>query len=303
MPLYDFNTDFTVKQSNLVSQIPNAVRDIPGIKQLSHVEDGRNPLDGNDFLSYPSDVEEFLIPGFRSLDDAMKQYWSGIRVPTKDSYRFMRVKIAGGDKSLLIWADDLKEGRARLPLATISRERHEFNAEKFSPPYRHLGYRYLNTGKSLVAQYKRPVPYNVDYTLTIWAERKRDAEYIQYQALTRFNPLAEFRMSDGRIQGNIQMKFGGSTDASEKETGFDQHANVRYEFSFTAEAWLPLPETITPVVRGQVTTFNEKIGSILLASRGATLNGGSFWHEPTQSIEDITRGRTPSGVWGQSTGS
>lgn len=303
MPLYDFNTDFTVKQSNLVSQIPNAVRDIPGIKQLSHVEDGRNPLDGNDFLSYPSDVEEFLIPGFRSLDDAMKQYWSGIRVPTKDSYRFMRVKIAGGDKSLLIWADDLKEGRARLPLATISRERHEFNAEKFSPPYRHLGYRYLNTGKSLVAQYKRPVPYNVDYTVTIWAERKRDAEYIQYQALTRFNPLAEFRMSDGRIQGNIQMKFGGSTDASEKETGFDQHANVRYEFSFTAEAWLPLPETITPVVRGQVTTFNEKIGSILLASRGATLNGGSFWHEPTQSIEDITRGRTPSGVWGQSTGS
>jgi len=303
VPLYDFNTDFTVKQSNLVSQIPNAVRDIPGIKQLSHVEDGRNPLDGNDFLSYPSDVEEFLIPGFRSLDDAMKQYWSGIRVPTKDSYRFMRVKIAGGDKSLLIWADDLKEGRARLPLATISRERHEFNAEKFSPPYRHLGYRYLNTGKSLVAQYKRPVPYNVDYTVTIWAERKRDAEYIQYQALTRFNPLAEFRMSDGRIQGNIQMKFGGSTDASEKETGFDQHANVRYEFSFTAEAWLPLPETITPVVRGQVTTFNEKIGSILLASRGATLNGGSFWHEPTQSIEDITRGRTPSGVWGQSTGS
>jgi hypothetical protein len=196
----------------------------------------------------------------------------------------------------LIWADDLKEGRARLPLATISRERHEFNVDKFSPSYHNLGYRYLNSRKDLVSQYKRPVPYNVDYTVTIWAEHKRDAEYIQYQALTRFNPLAEFRMSDGRIQGNIQMTFGGSTDASEKETGYDQHANVRYEFSFTAEAWLPLPETIAPTVLGRVTTFNEKVGSILLASKGAALNGGSFWHEPTQSVEDVLRNRIPSGM-------
>ena len=299
MPLYDFNSDYTIRQSNLAAAAPSEIHSmssVPGIKQLSHVEGGRDPLDGSDFLAYPYDIEEFLIPGFRSLDDAMKQYWSGIRVPTKDSYRFMRVKIAGGDKSLLIWADDLKEGRARLPLATISRERHEFNVDKFSPAYHNLGYRYLNSRKDLVSQYKRPVPYNVDYTVTIWAEHKRDAEYIQYQALTRFNPLAEFRMSDGRIQGNIQMTFGGSTDASEKETGYDQHANVRYEFSFTAEAWLPLPETIAPTVLGRVTTFNEKVGSILLASKGAALNGGSFWHEPTQSVEDVLRNRIPSGM-------
>mgnify|MGYP003669347681 FL=1 len=169
MPLYDFNSDYTIRQSNLAAAAPSEIHSmssVPGIKQLSHVEGGRDPLDGSDFLAYPYDIEEFLIPGFRSLDDAMKQYWSGIRVPTKDSYRFMRVKIAGGDKSLLIWADDLKEGRARLPLATISRERHEFNVDKFSPSYHNLGYRYLNSRKDLVSQYKRPVPYNVDYTVT-----------------------------------------------------------------------------------------------------------------------------------------
>jgi len=299
MPIYDFNSDYTVQSKNLGNQIPQGLREIPAVRQLGHSGAGRNPFDGTDFLAYPSDVEEFLIPGFRSLDDTIKQYWSGIRVPTKDSYRFMRVKISGGDKSLLVWADDLKEGRARLPLAAISRESHEYNPDKFSPPYAPISKRFVNTRKTLVAKVYRPVPFNVNYTLTIWTEHKRDAEYILYQILTRFNPLAEFKMFDGKLQGNIQMKFGGSTDASEKETGYDQHANVRYEASFTAEAWLPIPEEIVPTVLGRVTTLNEKVGQVLLASQGGHGYGAPYWKEPVQTTTDAAFNRTPPGVFGR----
>jgi len=261
MTVYDFNSDYSVKRHT--TPLPNGLAESPAVRQLSDVEGGRTSIAGKDLQSYPYHVEEFLQPGFWSLDNAMKQYWSGIRVPTKDSYRYMRVKIAGGDKSLLIWADDLKEGRARLPLAAISRESHEFYPERFSPAYHHMNMRYLSSRGDRVALSYRPIPYLVEYRLTIWAERKRDIEYITYQALSRFNPLAEFRMSDGKINGNIVLRYGGLTDASDKEAGYDAHANVRYELSATAEAWLPLPEKIVPTVLGQVGLLKERSGDIL----------------------------------------
>jgi len=269
MPLYNFDSDFTVKQQKHnvpPTEIPFGLNQIPAVSQLSHAEGGRNPFDGTDLLAYPYHLEEFLIPGFRSLDDAMKQYWSGMRVPTKDNYRFMRVKVSGGDKSLLIWADDLKEGRARLPVAAISRDGHQFNPEKFSPPHHSMTARYLSTRYDQAAKVFRPTPWLVDYSLVIWAERKRDAEYILYQTLTRFNPLAEFRMFDGKLNGNVQLRFGGSTDASDKEIGFDQHAAVRYEATMVAEAWLPLPEKIVKTVLGRVGVLYERPGDILLAN-------------------------------------
>lgn len=285
MPVHDFSSDFSI-QAPLSQSLPQGLPSLPAATQLSHAEGGRHPFDGSDFLSYPYHLEEFLTPGFRALDDAMKLYWSGIRVPTKDSYRFMRVKVAGGDKSLLIWNDDLKEGRARLPVAAISRESHQFNVEKFSPAYHAMTARWVSTRGNLAAKVFRPVPFLVDYGLAIWAERKRDAEYILYQILTRFNPLAEFRMSDGKLTGNVQIRYGGSTDASDKEAGYDQHANVRYEVTFTAEAWLPLPEKIIPTVLGRVTVLSERAGEILLASLTNSVGpGGSRWFEPIQDVK------------------
>lgn len=291
MPLYNWDSDFSLKQNSTQAApnlVPFGLKELPAVRQLSHAEGGRDPFDGSDFLAYPHHLEEFLVPGFRSLDDTMKQYWSGIRVPTKDSYRFMRVKIAGGDRSLLVWNDDLKEGRARLPLAAISRESHAFNPEKFSPPYHAMTARYVSRRADQAVKVFRPTPWLVEYNLTVWAERKRDVEYILYQILNRFNPLAEFRMFDGKLEGNVQLRFGGSTDASDKETGFDQHANVRYEITITAEAWLPLPEKIVKTVLGRVMSLQEKLGQILVATKSQSVAaGGNLWYEPVTNPGDV----------------
>lgn len=283
MPVHQFGGDPALPSAAERSSLPNGAAELPGARQSSHVEGGRTSLDGSDFMAYPYHLEEFLQPGFRALDDAMKQFWSGIRVPTKNSYRFMRVKIAGGDKSLLTWADDLKEGRVRLPLAALDRSSHEFNPEKFSPAYHAMTARYVNKRGSHAAKVYRPVPFLVDYNLTVWAEHKRDAEYILYQILTRFNPLAEFRMFDGKLEGNVQLRYGGCQDASDKETGYDQQANIRYEITTTAEAWLPLPEKIVPTVLGRVTLLREKLGEILVAAKGSAISANK-WTTPSQDL-------------------
>jgi len=277
MGTYNFNSDFSIKSPEATGDLPLGLAEIPSVRQSSHSEGGRTGIGGKDLETYPYHLEEFLMPGFRSLDDAIKQYFSGIRVPTKDSYRFMRVKISGGDKSILIWADDLNEGRVRLPLAAITRESFEFNQDKFSPTYHSMSFRYMNKAGTLAAKYYRPVPFLVKYSMIVWTEFKRDAEYVNYQIATRFNPIAEFRMFDAHLAGNVQLRFEGGSDASDKETGFDQQANVRYEFSFTAEAWLPLPPKLVPTVLGTVGVIGERSGDTLAPT---SQYNATIWSEP-----------------------
>lgn len=282
MPIHDFQP---VNPLPISKDIPFGMSNIPTLPQTAHTS-GRQPIEGS-LQPHPENLEEFLVPGFRELDGAMKRYFSGLRVPTKDAYRFMRIKVAGGDKSLLIWKDDIKEGRARLPLAAISRENHRHNPERFSPAYHAMGVKYLNRAGSLAAKIFRPVPFLVDYTMIIWTERKRDMEYIIYQILTRFNPLAEFVMFDGKIQGAVQLQYDGAIDASDKEVGYDQNANIRYELNMTAEAWLPLPEKVLPTVLGRVQVVRERVGEILTASIGSSFGAGSAWSEPVQDPSQV----------------
>jgi hypothetical protein len=123
-----------------------------------------------------------------------------------------------------------------------------------------------------VAKVYRPVPFLVDYNLLVWAEEKMDLEFILYQVMIRFNPLAEFIMFDEHIQGAVQLRFGGYTDASDKEAPFDQQQLKRYEFKMTAEAWLPLPEKIVPTVLGTNTVLREGRGasSFYIGQRGTS---------------------------------
>jgi hypothetical protein len=224
---------------------------------------------GDPLGTHPDYIEDYLHHGFWFLDEAMKNYWSGMRVPTKDAYRFMRVKVAGGDKSVLVWRDLLKDGRVKLPVASLNRTSWDYNIDKFSPPHLHMAKRYTSQRLDRVALVRRPVPFLVEYELIVWAEFKRDAEHIAYQILTRFHPLAEFTMFDEHLQGSVQLRYGGSSDASDKEIGHADNAKVRYEFKMTAEAWLPLPEKVVPTVLGHTTVFKEEgSNDILLAAMG-----------------------------------
>lgn len=260
--LYEFRTDFRITPSATMpapgpGQFPTAT------EQLSHVQRGRTEILTGKKFADPSDTEDFLEPGFHALDEGMKMYWSGMRVPTKDSYRFCRIKIAGGDKSLLVWRDDLLNGRARLPVASLNRGKHEFNKDRFSPAYLPMAIRFVNKRGDRAALVYRPVPWLVDYTCSIWAEHKRDVEYVFFQILRRFNPLAVFKISDGHLQGDITLRYGGANDQSDKEVQFDQQPYLKYEIQMTAEAWLPLPERVLPTVMGTVVNMKDDLANTL----------------------------------------
>lgn len=261
MAIHDFKRSYTFQNipkadAGGLEANPSLETHPPALEQSSHVG-GRTPILWEAGRTRPVEVEEFLQDGFHYLDEAMKLYWSDIRIPTKDSYRFMRTKVAGASKTIQIWTDDLKHGRVELPVMSISRTGATFNTEKFSPPYLPINRRFVNKQRSRVAKIFRPEPWLVNYTLIVWSNWKRDAENALYQINTRLNPLAEFKVDDGHISGNVQLKDLIWADSSDKEATADQYAKVKYEFSMTAEAWLALPEQIVPTILGTVQVIKE----------------------------------------------
>jgi hypothetical protein len=219
-------------------------------------------------INTPEDVIEILTPGFHTMDRGMKNYFSGIRIPTKNGTRMMGVRVAGGDKSFLVWSQDLKRGRTRLPVLSISRDSATQHLQKFSPPYLYAGKRFAGElGDRVVLNY-RTVPYLLEYSLSIWAEHKSDAEYASYQILTRFNSTAEFLIEDQFIKGTVFLKLNSHTDSSDKEIDPETLEKVRYDISITAEGWLPLPEKVVPTILGRVTNFKEDTGEFLDTDTG-----------------------------------
>jgi hypothetical protein len=217
-------------------------------------------------LNQPEDVKAVLVRGFYSMDLGIKRYFENIQVPTQDSVRPLTVRISGGDKTFLQWKQELRAGRIKLPVMGINRTGWRFNVEKFSPPHINMTRRFVQNDGSRIALIYRPWPALIDYTLSVWTERKRDMEYIIHQILPRFNPLAEFRVEDeGGLKGNVQLRFGDSTDNSDIDIGAEELAKVRYDITVTMEGWLPLPEKILPTALGKVMSLHEINGQFLEA--------------------------------------
>lgn len=205
-----------------------------------------------------------LIAGLHHADLGIKNYFSDVVVPTDDSLRTttVPVRIAGGDKTTLFWKqlirDDLRNGRIKLPVMALNRESFEYNPLKFSPPHLPIAKNFTDTAGTRMKLTYRPYPVIVNYTLGMWAERKRDIEYMMFQIVPRFQGgLAEIKIDAGLITGTVVMKFNGFTDVSDIETEADTLAKVQYDISISAETWLPLPEKIIPTVLGHAATLRE----------------------------------------------
>lgn len=291
MPIYDFEFDNGVNPIKL-TEMRFDPKNIEGLERRPAIEPTpvaieAKPRDDIWFerqnVNIAEEVREILPQGHRTMDRGIKNYFSGVQVPTKDGIKMMQVRLSGGDKPYLIWAQDLKLGRVTLPVMSIKRESGEFLPAKFSPAHTHyMSRRYLDPEGSRIALAFRPVPSLISYTLSVWAEYKRDLEYIDYQIRTRFNPnCAEYMVEDEHMRGSVFLTYEGMTVAVDDEIPADQRANKRYDYSIRMEGWLPLPEKVVPAILGKAVALKD--GSI--QTYGDTL--GVLYSKGTLPVTEV----------------
>jgi hypothetical protein len=263
MPLHDFNFDNSpnpLKMTNMKFDPRDGqnLEDRPAIGPI--ITDNKSRDDiwfERRNIDISQEMHEFSYQGYRTIDRGMKNFFSGIMVPTQDGVRPMQVRISGGDKPYLAWAQDLKYGRVKLPVMSIKREGEEDNPNMFSPAYMPYGKQYVDMEKSKVNLFYRPVPSLLKYSCMLWAEHKRDLEYLLYWIRIRFNPEADFYVEDERIRANVFTKYNGMTVSIDDDVPAEQRANKRYDFSFSTEGWLPLPSKTIPTILGRVTVLRD----------------------------------------------
>lgn len=257
MPIYDFNQSVTQVNNGLASQSP---AEYPiGMSQSSDLNTpvinsiaGQRPgftdiLTGKLLWENPSDEHDFTEPALRPLEEALKMYFSGIRVPYKDGYRLLRVKIASPQRSLAIWRDDLINGRAVIPVGSISRAGLEYDKTRYAPPYHPMMYRYHNRSGSSVSLVYKPTPVIVSYNLSVMCETKTDDGHIMTTIMRRFQSgVAEFVVRSDHLQWVARANFGGGDNQTEQKIDDGAKSFIVTVYKMAIEAYLPLPERTVP---------------------------------------------------------
>jgi hypothetical protein len=212
------------------------------------------------------DVRNNIQAGFFYQDKAILNYFQDLVIPTLDATKKVDVRLAGGDRTILFWKQQYgsESGRIQLPVISINRTAIARDETRFSPAYVPVYNYFADRDGTRMVRLFREWPCNIEYQLSIWAERKRDLEYIAYLIITRFNPLAEWIVEDPQLAGRAQAKFGGFNITTDIDAAADKQAFQRADINITVMGWLPLPTyIITPTVLGKVATLNEDDGTIL----------------------------------------
>lgn len=261
MPIHDFQ--FGPKQIAAGPQpqpqpvVPNKLPDEPKLSEPK-------PKSFDDTnTAVHEDVQTFLVPGFKTMDRGVKEFFSNLMIPSKDGARPVEVRVAGGDKTILFWKQDLDSGRIKLPVMSVNRTGWQFNPNKFSPSWNPAYRSFADRDATRMVRLPREFPVLLNYTLSVWAEKKRDIEYIEYQVITRFNPIAEWSVQDEFMRGNMIATYEGSTDNSDIDIDANTLAKVRYDVNIKIEGWLPLPGKVVPTILGDVKSLHEFDGTFL----------------------------------------
>lgn len=209
-----------------------------------------------------------LEPEFLHVDRSMLNYFSNLECPSQDGLRSTKVKarVAGGDKSILAWERELQEGsrRVQLPVISISRGESSPNKSKSTPTSMPVSWTYVNNLKNARLSFA-PQAWIISYTITIWANQKTDAENIIRQITDRFDHGLQDRIrieTESHVgQAIVEMKtvsFNGDVDV-DSET----QPKVRYDLTFSVEAWVPRKTVSVPTILGEIISIKEDNGQFL----------------------------------------
>lgn len=219
-------------------------------------------------INFVEEVRETYPVGFKLMDRGIKNYFSGIRIPTgkgTEDYTILPVRISTGDSDALIYSDQhIVGGRLEIPYLAIVRESETYDPKRYTPPILPMTRHMINKGRKSELVY-RPVPYIIQYSLEIKAEHKSEAEYALFAIISKINPIGSFFLEEKSmgITHEVIIHPGTSTDSSDLEVESGNRAYIKKSITMTMEGWLPTPTKVVPNILAKPFSIKEGIGKRL----------------------------------------
>lgn len=222
-------------------------------------------------------VKEFPVveEAFRKYSECMKAWLSGFFVPRNGSnikveVMYSHPNLATALRSAQSHVDkeevnrelsgrlvDLREDRSKIPVIAFSITSMNYLMEHELPSYIYYPIQYVDDSKKEIEMKRKDVPFQLQYTASIWTKSKSDMNYILQQILSQFAPTITFRVDNQEVN----MLLESIVDTSALEAGNTaQYQLIRHDITFTMkQVWIKTNPIHVKSVISQKTSYTEDI--------------------------------------------
>jgi hypothetical protein len=140
-----------------------------------------------------------------------------------------------------------------------------------------------------VTTFLHPCPYNLTFTMNIWALHMVDIDQIMEQILPFFCPhiFVRVALEELNLSYDVKIVFRNATPEVSQEMADDQYRVINYTLDFEVQTWFFKPTTDIGVIGkiyGSYPTGEEPLDTTSTFSSGASGGGSSF--EIKGKVED-----------------
>ena len=226
-------------------------------------------------------VKEVVVleEAFRKYSEAIQVWLTGFFVPRKDKNIGLEVIYSAPNIATALRAApaqaskpdidrevsqklvDLREDRTKIPIASFNISSISFLMDFELPGIIYYPVQFVDASKKETLMARKDLPYQIQYTSTIWTKTKSDMNYILHQVLSQFAPDCVFEI-DGQT---VTMMLESVTDTSQLETGnTGAYQLIRTDIVTTMkQVWIKTNPIIVKTVLYQKMAYGESIVSPL----------------------------------------
>jgi hypothetical protein len=226
-------------------------------------------------------------PIWRGWNEAMLLWLSNVKLGRPEEPNDVPVLYQTPERAYAEYVRPTTNDQVQLPVISFAHAGADFNRERFFGSKGMVFQRTFDGSKYQVA--RKPMPWDINYVVTIWTKYQQDMDVVLYNYISRFTP-------DSYLQWNgipAKLSLTSVTDTGILEPGEATDRVLRQDLSFTAEAWVQQPEQEVGVIGGVDITLdndNNVDNSIIFdISQDTNIIEGDFSLDDQQS----SNGREP----------
>ena len=150
---------------------------------------------------------------------------------------------------------DLREERTKIPIIAFRISTYTYVMDRQLPGEIYYSTQFKDSSKKDMIKSNKPVPFDLQYTLSIWTKTKGDMFFIQQQLLSRFNPAVVFEVDTQEIPVFLE----SVTDTSSLESTQGNYQLVRNDVVLRVNAWIKRNDISVRTVLRDKLAFHELV--------------------------------------------
>ena len=196
----------------------------------------------------------YYYQSFRKTTVQFLDLFSGIKIRRFDRsgnfLKFIKVPIKYSPKEKIFYWLNERHDDEMLPMMSCQLNGVDYSLERAANKHQRLTDS-ISTSAGVIRQYLNPVPYDVNFTVTLWSLYMYDIDQILEQILPWFQPYVMIRIYSPELVSTFDVKviFSSVTPEIESEYADDAFRVLKYTLDFQVQTYMFKPMENTGIIR------------------------------------------------------